>query len=351
MNENPACWCGNTQCVPFSRDYLLCPECETLVWTGKGAVSSVNEPGISYYNREYWYSHQTDELGLKDIQTRSRLDLPERCLYWLRIIMKYRLPPAKVLELGSAHGAFVALLQKAGYDAIGLEIDPWIVNYAGQTFGIHMLAGPIEEQDIIPASLDIIVLMDVLEHLPEPQRTLEHCLQILKPEGMIVIQTPMFPQLKTYHDLVNEGHAFLRMLLPKEHIHLFSRKAVEELARRLHLSALIFEPAFFPAHDMFFIASQVSFSAHSPEDLENHLLASPEGRFVLALLDQNDQLSELKRILGAVEADHAARLELINHLDEIIQKQNRILKWMPQNILRRLRRHLSSRSQGTGRNK
>ncbi len=90
--------------------------------------------------------------------------------------MKYRLPPAKVLELGSSHGALVALLKKSGYEAAGLEIDEWIVNYSCETFDINVYQGPIENQTIQPTSLDIVVLMDVLEHLYDPQDTLEKCL-------------------------------------------------------------------------------------------------------------------------------------------------------------------------------
>ena len=212
--------------MPFSPDYLRCTACESLVWVGKSDAppGQGSLPDQAYYNREYWFSHQTDELGLKDIETRSRSDLPERCLYWLRTVMKYRLPPAQVLELGSAHGGFTALLQNAGYQATGLELDPWIADYARQTFGIRMLAGAVEEQKITPASLDIIVLMDVLEHLPDPQRTLEHCQGLLKPSGMLVLQTPEAPESVPYQDLIQEGHAFTRMLIPKEHLHLLAKR-------------------------------------------------------------------------------------------------------------------------------
>jgi len=262
--------------------------------------------------------------------------------------LKYRLPPARVLELGSGPGAFVALLQKAGYEASGLELDEWIVNYSRQTFGIKVYQGPIETQTIQPASLDIIVLMDVLEHLYDPQATLEKCTSLLKPDGILVMQTPLLPNSKTYHELLKEHHPFLRMLVPKEHIHLFSEKGIIELYARLHLQALVFEPAFFEQQDMFTIASRSSLIPYPPGEVEKYLLDSAEGRFVLALLDLDKQLSNLKDNLDLVEADRAARLELINHLDEIIQKQNRVLKWLPQNIVRRAMRRLGPRQDLSG---
>lgn len=346
MSENCACWCDNKQCVTFSPDYLRCPKCETLVWVGKDDASLGREKLLdtSYYGQEYWFNHQTDELGLEDIQIRSRLDLSERCLYWLKVILKYKLPPAKVLELGSAHGAFVAILQKAGFEATGLEIDPWIVNFARQTFQISMLEGPIETQEIQPTSIDMIVLMDVLEHLPDPMGTMKRCLELLKPEGILVLQTPMYPEVMSYNDLLNDKHAFLRMLIPKEHIHLFSKKGIDELCDRLQLSTSIFEPAFFEGQDMMLIASRIPLTPIDPAEIEKHLLGSAEGRFVLALLDLNEQITKIKDTLETVEADRAARLELINRLDEIIRKQNRILNWLPQNIVRRVLQRFVSRS-------
>ena len=77
-----------------------------------------------FYGSHYWYEHQVNELGLPDITVRSRSDLPERCVCWLRAVMKYHLPPAHVLELGSSHGGFVAMLRVAGYEAMGLETQP-----------------------------------------------------------------------------------------------------------------------------------------------------------------------------------------------------------------------------------
>ncbi|MCX5909757.1 MAG: class I SAM-dependent methyltransferase, partial [Deltaproteobacteria bacterium] len=114
--------------------------------------------------------------------------------------LKYKLPPGHTLELGSAHGAFVALLQWAGFQATGLEVDPWIVEFGQKTFQVPMLLGPIEKQTLPPHSLDIIFLFDVLEHLPDPEGTIRHCLPLLKNDGIFILQTQSFPEI-AYADL------------------------------------------------------------------------------------------------------------------------------------------------------
>lgn len=254
------------------------------------------------------------------------------------VLVKVRpkIPPARALELGSAHGGFVALLQKAGFDAVGLEIDPWVVKYAQRTFNIPMLTGFIEDQQLEPASYDVIILMDVLEHLPDPQHTLEICMSLIKPDGLLVIQTPEVPTGKTYDGLLAEQHDFTRMLIPQEHIHLFGIKGVTELCRRLGFNELIFQPAFFPSQDQFFIASRIPSSPQAPEVIEKHLLNSADGRLILALLDQDKRINGLKEMLETIQSDHAERLRLIRQLEEILRKQDRIIRWLPHNILRRI---------------
>ena len=55
-----------------------------------------------FTEEQYWLDHQKDDLGYPDIHTRARNDLTERNLHWLKALLKYRLPPAQVIELGCA---------------------------------------------------------------------------------------------------------------------------------------------------------------------------------------------------------------------------------------------------------
>src|SRR5689334_12674872 len=107
------CWCGNTELIDFSTDYGICSSCGTLVsQVGLSDVQlTVHDDNTDFYGKEYWLSHQTQDLGFPDIYQRSRQDIPERCVHWLHTVLKYKLPPGKALELGSSHGGFVALLR------------------------------------------------------------------------------------------------------------------------------------------------------------------------------------------------------------------------------------------------
>ncbi len=282
------CWCGNAGLLPFSPHYLRCPACETLVAVRRpaGNVTRVASDEQGLYGREYWFGHQEQDVGLPNIESRAKSDLSERDVHWLATVLKYKLPPAKVQELGSAHGGFVALLRWAGYDATGLELSPWIVEYARRTFEVPMLLGPLEAQSIEPGSLDVLALMDVLEHLPDPLATMGHGLQLLKPDGVAVVQTPAYPQGVSFEELEARDDYFLNHLRGKheEHLFLFSRQSARELFSRLGCEFLEFDPAIFSQYDMYFVVSRAVPSRSTAEQIDGALESTPSGRLVQALI-------------------------------------------------------------------
>ena len=123
MASKPRCWCGSADLEAFSPEYLVCGECRTLVTAAMPGpeIGRVEDEERDFYGRRYWFEYQELELGNPDIIARGRSDLPERCLYWLRTVLRYRLPPARTLDVGCGHGAFVMLLRAAGFEASGLS--------------------------------------------------------------------------------------------------------------------------------------------------------------------------------------------------------------------------------------
>lgn len=316
------CWCGNADLNPFGPDYGECRSCGTLVYL-KDMPSEqllVRDDETDFYGKNYWLVHQQDAFGNADIYNRARNDLVERNLHWLKALLKYRLPPAKVLELGCSHGSFVALLRQSGYDASGVEMSPWVVEFGQKTFGVPVAVGPIENLNIAQGSLDIITLMDVLEHLSDPAATLAHCLSLLKPDGMLLLQTPQFKDGMDYTALQESKGRFLEVLIPGEHIYLFSDRSVTQLFKQVGAEHIHFEPAIFSHYDMFFVVSRVPFQANTLEQSDAALLATPCGRFALALLDLRQTELSLTSKLQESEIDRAARGEQIVTLTEMLRE-------------------------------
>lgn len=290
-----ACWCGEKSLFSYSDDFHVCKACGTLVTTAvvKPTDLVVSQDAGELYSKDYWLKRQSERYGLPPLDERARLDLPERCAYWLKLLLKRRLPPAKVLEIGCAHGGYVALMRWAGYDASGTEMSPWIVQFAKETFGVPMQAGRIEELACAPQSLDVIILNDVIEHLPDPAATLGHCVKLLKPDGFFVIQTPEYKEHLSYADIVTQKDIFLTHMEGKneEHLYLFSRRSTQQLWARLGFPVVAFENPIFP-YDLFYTASRSVLPENCPNTIATALVSQPTGRLVLALLDKAEESTD-----------------------------------------------------------
>jgi SAM-dependent methyltransferase len=302
MSEKPqprACWCGNAALEPYSDLYQVCRACGTLV-SRAPYVAAI-------YDKDYWLGRQTERHGLPDIRARARLDLPERCTHWLRQLVSVRPPPGRVLEVGCAHGGYVALLGWAGYDAQGTEMNPWVSQFAHETFGVRVLTGLVEDQDLKAGSVDVIVLNDVIEHLPDPVRTMGHCARLLSRDGIFVIQTPEYKEHLSYPQIVASKDLFLKHMEKKndEHLYLYSRRSAGRLFAGLGFPHVAFSNPIF-AYDMAFVASREPLAPRSDAEVGAALERTPSGRLVQALLDKayesNDRWWAMQRLEAGLQA-------------------------------------------------
>jgi 2-polyprenyl-3-methyl-5-hydroxy-6-metoxy-1,4-benzoquinol methylase len=299
------CWCGEDSARQFSEHYLQCSSCHTLISDQiqpaefyKGA-----DDGDALYGRDYWL-HHVKKLGYPDIYERARNDLIERNAYWLRDILKYRLPPGKTLELGCCHGGSVHLMRLAGFDASGAEMSPWLCQFGRETFNVPMLCGPIEDLDVEPGSLDLVIMMDVLEHMPDPVRGMKQIARLLKDDGMVVIQTPCCRGYqRSYSQMQTDNERFLLHLKEDEHLYLYNQDSVTKLLRETGFPYCAFENPIFD-YDMFIFAGKQTLAVNNADMIASKLTGSAEGRTALALLD-------LYNSLGTTASNHSEEIERI----------------------------------------
>ncbi len=325
MSNRRQCWCGHSELIPFNSYYGECGSCGTLVSLNSLSNEQliVQNDEVDFYGKQYWLSHQNDDLGFPDIYGRARYDLTERNLHWLKTLLKYCQPPANVMELGCAHGSFVALMQQVGYTASGLEMSEWVVSFGRQTFEVPIHLGPIENLDIPDGSLDVIALMDVLEHLPDPIGTLSHCAKLLQPNGFFLIQTPEFKKGMNYDNLRGTDSPFLEQLKSDEHLYLFNRTSVEDFLIRVGTPHIFFEPAIFSQYDMFLVAGKNPLKPRQKDDIETSLLSTPQSRIVLALLDLRDRELLLHKQFEEANTACVERLEQIHILSKLLEEADR----------------------------
>ena len=95
----------------------------------------------------------------------------------------------RVLDVGAGQGSDVAFLHSLGLDAIGLEPNLRAVEVCRMK-GLPVIEGTLESADFEPGSFDVVILNQVLEHLPDPHSTLMIVRRLLRPGGSVAIFTP-----------------------------------------------------------------------------------------------------------------------------------------------------------------
>lgn len=100
-------------------------------------------------------------------------------------------PERRLLELGSGLGHLLALLQDE-FRCAGIDLIPSAVDHARrQAPRATVLVGDATDLTSVPAdSLAVVVALHLVEHLPDPRRSLGDVFERLEPGGLLLFATP-----------------------------------------------------------------------------------------------------------------------------------------------------------------
>jgi SAM-dependent methyltransferase len=114
--------------------------------------------------------------------------------------------PLRILEVGCGTGSNLELLQRYGQvDAI--EPDDPARALASQRSGVAVKGGLLPDGvKLDDGAYDLIVLLDVLEHIPDDKGTLAALRSKLAPRGKLMVTVPAAPWMWSAHDLAHHHH-------------------------------------------------------------------------------------------------------------------------------------------------
>lgn len=96
-----------------------------------------------------------------------------------------------LLDIGCGTGEFCCEASKLGWNPIGIELTEDAAALARARTGLPILSGNLTNEVLFPpASFDMITLWGVLEHVSDPEALLRACIRLLRPNGLILLETP-----------------------------------------------------------------------------------------------------------------------------------------------------------------
>jgi SAM-dependent methyltransferase len=168
------------------------------------------------------------------------------------------------LDIGCGSGNFLRCMREAGFSVFGIEPSESGSEYAREAHGIEIHHGMIEDYLAAHAvqRFDVITMLNVLEHLMDPARTLLQLRQALAPNGVLAIVVPD----ARFHDLLGRlrrsagfpdpywlerPNSFLSGFKLPDHLCSFHPETITSLLRRCGLrvvrienAPIVFNPSF-----------------------------------------------------------------------------------------------------------
>jgi SAM-dependent methyltransferase len=203
------------------HDWLLCcPHC--------GLERSTLEPDIESGALSHGIEEQSRQAGLDAVRTINADRL-------LSVIARYA-SGSRLLDVGSGPGFFLALAERSGFDATGVEPDRRMADNS-RASEMRVYSGFFP--GVLPddAMFDVIVLNDVLEHIPDLDGVFAGFQKHLADDGLLILNCPdrngILYRIATWLDRLGVRGPYNRMWqmgLPSPHVWYFTRQQLREIS-------------------------------------------------------------------------------------------------------------------------
>jgi 2-polyprenyl-3-methyl-5-hydroxy-6-metoxy-1,4-benzoquinol methylase len=155
-----------------------CPSCGQL-------VSQITAQAYAESMQEF----NTPRGTLPTQRTQQRHDVRAAKLFkTVSSLLQTESGRGRLLDIGCSSGALLESARRQGFDVEGVEPAAQAAEYARST-GLTVFQGYLQDACYPAASFDVVTLMEVIEHLPDPNALLKEVWRVLKPNGVFVVGT------------------------------------------------------------------------------------------------------------------------------------------------------------------
>ncbi|UCF63104.1 MAG: class I SAM-dependent methyltransferase [bacterium] len=138
-----------------------------------------------------------------------------------------------VLEIGCGEAGLMNVFNEMGIRTVGVELEPSRVEIARQKNPhLNIQVGDITDPKIVNSlgsEFDLIIMRDVIEHVPDRETALAHLYQLLRESGYLYVTFP--PRFSGFAGHQQNGKTLLRYI---PYLHLLPKFLIASLGRLFH---------------------------------------------------------------------------------------------------------------------
>jgi len=190
-----------------------------------GIVRKVRRRLVNGYTRARYCSPDEPQSGLGYLLAHVIPFVKQKADRYYRHLPKPKVGSNKLLDIGCGDGGFLLLAKACGWDTYGWDPDENAV-LSARAKGLHVINTGEEYFDGEKEVFDVITLGHVIEHVHDPRKTLQKCFDLLKPGGMLWIETPNVDSIGG-----NEFGCNWRGWETPRHLTIFSRHSLRKALR------------------------------------------------------------------------------------------------------------------------
>ena len=128
---------------------------------------------------------------MSDAEYESSQDVRARQMRWvLRQALEAHPTAHTVLDVGAGAGTLIAQAERIGLEAVGVEPSRAFVRQARAASHADVVQGIFPHPAIAGRTFDLVFMVDVIEHVPDPVALLAAGERALAPGGVLVVITP-----------------------------------------------------------------------------------------------------------------------------------------------------------------
>jgi SAM-dependent methyltransferase len=142
-----------------------------------------------YSDDSFWRSDSPKTLGYRDYRADEPLYLST---FRRRLEFALRNGPRTgvALDVGCAAGFCMEAMRELGFEVHGVEVSATIASHAVEHLGFDSIhIGTLEDSPFPDRSFDLITMWDVIEHVVDPRALLAKARDLLRPDGLLVLET------------------------------------------------------------------------------------------------------------------------------------------------------------------